>query len=1026
MDLENMLQQSQPVYEQPVADGNSQNHYGNTNNIYNAPVSYTMTPVVAHAAEETEIATKLLEALGFVEMEDRLATIARAHAETCQWLFEKAEYKAWRDPAMRHTHHGFLWIKGKPGTGKSMLMKCAYNKGLQELDGGIVISFFFNARGVPLQKSTVGMYRSLMCQLLDKRPESIAGVPRSKCKRLQQQGWPVELLKEVLREAMLSLGQLRLTCYIDALDECQESDAKDMIKFFEELSASAATTDVSLFVLLSSRHYPRITVSVCRQLILERQQGHSSDIASYIDSELHIGRSLMAQRIRHEILTKASGVFLWVVLVVHILNEHHSRGLVHELEESLNDIPEDLDNLFAEILQGGSQEKPYLFPLLQWVAFAHRPLKREELYHAVVNRLHLCDESRECMKLDEVSLEDMDSFILDSSRGLAEVTKGMQPTVQFIHESVRTYLLNTGLKSLAPDLYPNLLAQCNKSLRDQCCTYLGRSALKLLQHSIDGMKEALPAHFLEVIRLQRDTNDKFPLLRYVLDGVLAHADLVHSAGLPQHEFIQAFPLSRWSRLYDLLVHRHEDRLSEDVSPMYIFVIQGAHALAGAVIDGSSSKSHWNVDMSAEVHRSLLGAAVDLGDDRMLDLLVAGGVDVDSDARNGQRCLALAIEKSETNMVGGLLRAGASVDAASYLRLAVETGNTAILHMLLSHPAYATQRTEDYDYALRLAVRRYDDGAGDIDVALVLLDRLRTSLGSYRSTVVNLSEKILAQTRSHIVQLSTMSSMIGMLVNRDVASPCLELSSEIKGFVLLILDESENFIDPIIRAAFRRLCKNGCDFLSYGGQRILLEEVAHRTRPSQQNARDMRFGMMLVFACIHSWIPIMQALLDRSIDIQCRDEEVDVALRILITGYDYKNSAVPLALQCMVEYCVSNSFGTPLSETLLRLLNLLTNEPYAVETDLKIVQTILDPEVGFRARDFRYTFSHVVRRSFLSERASSDSARMCARMEFAIVDWGFRKTCRDTDFAMELGFATSSLPNDRESFKQRLLRSCGLV
>lgn len=1033
MDLDSMLQQSQPVYEQPVADGNSQNHYGNTNNIYNAPVSYTTSPVVVRAVEETEIATKLLEALGFIEMEDRLATIARAHAETCQWLFEKAEYKAWRDPAMRHTHHGFLWIKGKPGTGKSMLMKCAYNKGLQELDGGIVISFFFNARGVPLQKSTVGMYRSLMCQLLDKRPELIDGIPRSKCKRLQQQGWPLELLKDVLREAILSLGQLRLTCYIDALDECQESDAKDIIKFFEELSTSAVTRDVSLFVLLSSRHYPRITVSVCRQLILERQQGHSLDIASYIEAELKIGQSLMAQRIRHEILTKASGVFLWVVLVVHILNEHHSRGLVHELEQRLNDIPEDLDNLFAEILQGGSQEKPYLFPLLQWVAFANRPLRREELYHAVVNGLNSCDDSRECMKLDEASLDDMDSFILDSSRGLAEVTKGLQPNVQFIHESVRTYLLDTGLRALAPELHRNLLAQCNKSLSDQCYTYLGRSALSLLQRRSDGMKEALSDHFLEVTRLQRDTNSTHPFLRYALDGVLAHAGLAHSAGLQQHEFIAAFPRSRWSRLYNLLVHRYEDRLSQNVSSMYIFVIQGEYALAGAAIENPVAKSHWNANVSAELHGSLLGAAVDLGDDRMLDLLVAGGVEVDSSARNGQSCLALAIERSDRNIVRSLLQAGASFDAAGHLRLALEAGSISILHILLSHPAYATQHPDDYDTALRLAIRRYSDGVCDIDVVLVLLDRWRMSTESHRSAVVNLIEIILSQPRNPPERLSTISSMIGILVNRDMTSPCLEPSSEIEGFVMLILDESENCIDPIIATAFQRLCKSESDYLNYDGKRIWLEEVArlsaHRkTSPSRHTARDMRFGMMLVFASIHGWIPIMQALLNRSIDIQCRDEEVDLALELLTTGSYHTTSAVRLALECMVEYCVSHSSGTRFRDNLLLLLKQPSQYWRVDETDLVIVQTILDSDLGISARDFRGIFDFVAKRSPLSNSPTSDHARICANIESTVLDWGFRKTCRDTDFAMELGFATCSSPNDRERFKQylQLLESSELV
>jgi hypothetical protein len=48
-----------------------------------------------------------------------------AHAKTCKWLLKKSEYLDWLDIAKLPDHHGFLWMKGKPGTGKSTLMKFA-------------------------------------------------------------------------------------------------------------------------------------------------------------------------------------------------------------------------------------------------------------------------------------------------------------------------------------------------------------------------------------------------------------------------------------------------------------------------------------------------------------------------------------------------------------------------------------------------------------------------------------------------------------------------------------------------------------------------------------------------------------------------------------------------------------------------------------------------------------------------------------------------------------------------------------
>lgn len=41
--------------------------------------------------------------------------------------------------------------------------------------------------------------------------------------------------------------------------------------------------------------------------------------------------------------------------------------------------------------------------------------------------------------LEEIDDEDMEKYMLSSSKGLAELTKLKSPTVQFIHESVRDF-----------------------------------------------------------------------------------------------------------------------------------------------------------------------------------------------------------------------------------------------------------------------------------------------------------------------------------------------------------------------------------------------------------------------------------------------------------------------------------------------------------------------------------------------------------------------------------------------------------
>lgn len=91
LDANNVPQQPQQNYERNIANGNSRNVYGN---IYHVPVSYAGIPAASFETDGTQIAEDLIKALTFVEREDRLATIGKAHEETCQWLFQKNEYKA--------------------------------------------------------------------------------------------------------------------------------------------------------------------------------------------------------------------------------------------------------------------------------------------------------------------------------------------------------------------------------------------------------------------------------------------------------------------------------------------------------------------------------------------------------------------------------------------------------------------------------------------------------------------------------------------------------------------------------------------------------------------------------------------------------------------------------------------------------------------------------------------------------------------------------------------------------------------
>jgi Cdc6-like AAA superfamily ATPase len=73
--------------------------------------------------QDSSIREDLLESLRFDQIDDRFMNIKSGHAKTCRWLSKSTEYLDWRSADKLSEHHGFFWIKGKPGSGKSTLTK---------------------------------------------------------------------------------------------------------------------------------------------------------------------------------------------------------------------------------------------------------------------------------------------------------------------------------------------------------------------------------------------------------------------------------------------------------------------------------------------------------------------------------------------------------------------------------------------------------------------------------------------------------------------------------------------------------------------------------------------------------------------------------------------------------------------------------------------------------------------------------------------------------------------------------------
>ena len=523
-----------------VAKGNSRVHYGDNYNAthhhnYQRPdpdhrIPRSLEDAIARNRVEMYL-DHVMESLSFERMGLRKGTIAPALVNTCQWLLTSPEYISWRNPDQIDVHHGFMWIKSKAGAGKSTTMKFLLESTRSQHSGDTVISFFFNARGDEMEKTLNGLYRHLLHQILSTVSRLKYGMVDD-INETAYQGWQLQPLKDLLRRAVLDLQSERFTCFIDALDETSEDEIRELIDFFEELGNDVVAKNISFRVCFSSRHYPNVKLEICQYLNLDNKREHENDIALYIRSKLKPQRGGISDSIPALVLKKAQGVFLWVVLVTQILKRDYDRGDIHKAHSRLESIPPGLHSLFYDMIHRNVEDpddNKYLLSLLLWIAFARHPLTPQDLYYAVRSEDADLDISQ-LLQTNDVNLETMKLFILNCSKGLAELTttRRRRPTVQFIHESVRDFLNETGFDILTPGRGTPLLGFAHNNLK-QCC-------LRWISYTIS--KQPVTRTFYS------DT----PLISYSIGHIIEHAEQACRSGIPQEDFVENFPAEVWTLL----------------------------------------------------------------------------------------------------------------------------------------------------------------------------------------------------------------------------------------------------------------------------------------------------------------------------------------------------------------------------------------------------------------------------------------------------------------------------------------------
>ncbi|RKK21198.1 hypothetical protein BFJ67_g17408, partial [Fusarium oxysporum f. sp. cepae] len=662
---------------------------------------------------------QLLASLGFEQIDSRRTTIKTAYSKTCSWFLTHPGYLEWLDSEKRTQHHGFLWIRGKPGAGKSIIMKFIYTR-MKKTDikmKALTISYFFNARGGLLEKSVSGMYRSLLLQLLEGFPDLqlILDDP-DLIPRNQVTSPPLNILKDLFRSAISSLDKRALTCVVDALDECDEQQVRDMVDFFEELAEQCVENNVRFQVCFSSRHYPYIDIKSGIRLTLEGQDGHNEDLKHYISKHLRIQDPDLVDELKQMMLEKSAGVFLWVALVVDILNKENRHGRL-ALRRRLQEVPSELSELFKDILTRDQEHMEDLLLSILWILLAERPLKPGEYYHALWSGLSL--KGLVDVEMPPVNTSDAsDCFnkcIISSSKGLAEITKARNPTVQFIHESVRDFLIkDKGLHKLWPELGTDWESQAHETLKLCCNAYVFHEAIG---KAIDGQQS------IEAQSINDHLLKQFPFLEYASQFVLGHANAA-AYKITQQRFIGEFPVPMWVRIFNIFEKHQVRRYSEDADVLYILADRGLSDLirmrleVNPGIDGGGGRyRHPLLAAMAKGHKDSFTALLGLSSRIHNGTDITDGLKSKIDSVKPYHTpISWACEEGHLAIAAFILDQGAQVIVDELVRF-VKNGNIEVVKMLLEKGA--NPRTADNYGSTPLHLVSQN---GHLEIAKMLLEK----------------------------------------------------------------------------------------------------------------------------------------------------------------------------------------------------------------------------------------------------------------------------------------------------------------
>ena len=324
-----------------------------------------------------------------------------------------------------------LWVKGHPGTGKTMLLIGIIRQLSNQLAKLVPnLSYFFYQSDTKLNNVTTAL-RSLIWMLLIQQPRLTSHLPsmhKYSGSSLFEGEHAFFALSDAFKSMLTDPELSPVYLIIDALDECDQT--KPGLNELIELISTSLTLSSKVKWLVSSR--PEVDIGAklknpgTSRIVELDAQNMEAPVNAYIDYKLSTLKTKpgyddvsVLNAVSNEVRQRAGNTFLWVALAFQELEQKHGGYAV----ETIKEMPRGLSALYNHMMiriEKGEMIKPQdCKKVLVVTSLAYRPLSVSEL--AALTGLRL--------GITRSAVEECRSFLITNDQ-----------TVYLIHKSAKDYL----------------------------------------------------------------------------------------------------------------------------------------------------------------------------------------------------------------------------------------------------------------------------------------------------------------------------------------------------------------------------------------------------------------------------------------------------------------------------------------------------------------------------------------------------------------------------------------------------------